>query len=236
MTGQFRIKDMPPGERPRERLISRGAENLSATELVAILLRTGSKGRSALELAGELIARYERLDALARASIEEIQRIKGIGRDKAVTLKAAFTLARKMACEIHDESPIMDSPERVADLLREENRLYTVECFQLVLLNTRRRLIRIEKLSQGTLDTLLIHPREVFRAAIVAGASAIVVVHNHPSGDPTPSDQDIKVTRDLIRAGQLLKIDVLDHVILGKRTSDRDRDYVSLRELGYFYV
>ncbi|HOK76799.1 MAG TPA: DNA repair protein RadC [Verrucomicrobiota bacterium] len=236
MTGQFRIKDMPPAERPRERLISRGAENLSATELVAILLRTGSKGRSALELAGELIARYERLEALARASLEEIQRIKGIGRDKAVTLKAAFTLARKMACEIHDESPLIDSPERVADLLREENRLYTVECFQLVLLNTRRRLIRVEKLSQGTLDTLLIHPREVFRAAIVAGASALIVVHNHPSGDPTPSDQDIKVTRDLIRAGQLLKIDVLDHVILGKRTSDRDRDYVSLRELGYFYA
>jgi DNA repair protein RadC len=236
MTGQFRIKDMPPAERPRERLISRGAENLSATELVAILLRTGSKGRSALEVAGELVARYERLDALARASIEEIQRIKGIGRDKAVTLKAAFTLARKMAFEIHDESPLMDSPERVADLLREENRLYTVECFQLVLLNTRRRLIRVEKLTQGTLDTLLVHPREVFRAAIVAGASAIIVVHNHPSGDPTPSEQDIKVTRDLIRAGQLLKIDVLDHVILGKRTSERDRDYVSLRELGYFYV
>lgn len=236
MTGQFRIKDMPPAERPRERLVSRGAENLSATELVAILLRTGSKGRSALELAGELVARYERLDALARASIEEIQQIKGIGRDKAVTLKAAFTLARKMAFEIHDESPLLDSPERVADLLREENRLYTVECFQLVLLNTRRRLIRVEKLTQGTLDTLLVHPREVFRAAIVAGASAIIVVHNHPSGDPTPSDQDIKVTRDLIRAGQLLKIDVLDHVILGKRTNERDRDYVSLRELGYFYA
>lgn len=236
MTGQFRIKDMPPAERPRERLISRGAENLSATELVAILLRTGSKGRSALELAGELVARYERLDALARASIEEIQQIKGIGRDKAVTLKAAFTLARKMAFEIQDESPLLDSPERVADLLREENRLYTVECFQLVLLNTRRRLIRVEKLTQGTLDTLLVHPREVFRAAIVAGASAIIVVHNHPSGDPTPSDQDIKVTRDLIRAGQLLKIDVLDHVILGKRTNERDRDYVSLRELGYFYA
>ncbi|MGC8989615.1 MAG: RadC family protein [Verrucomicrobiia bacterium] len=236
MTGQFRIKDMPPGERPRESLMSRGAENLSATELVAILFRTGSRGRSALELAGELIARYERLDALARASVEEIRQIKGIGRDKAVTLKAAFTLARKMACEIHDESPLLDSPERVADLLREENRLYTVECFQLVLLNTRRRLIRVEKLTQGTLDTLLIHPREVFRAAIVAGASAIVVVHNHPSGDPTPSEQDIRVTRDLIRAGQLLKIDVLDHVILGKRTSERDCDYVSLRELGYFYV
>lgn len=161
MTASLRIKDMPMPERPRERLVARGAENLSAAELVAILLRTGSKGRSALQIAGELLARYERLDALARAPLEEIQKVKGIGRDKAVTLKAAFTLARKMASEIQDESPVIDSPEQVAALLREENRLYSVECFQLVLLNTRRRLIRVEKLTQGTLDTLLVHPREV---------------------------------------------------------------------------
>jgi DNA repair protein RadC len=105
-----------------------------------------------------------------------------------------------------------------------------------VLLNTRRKLIRIEKISQGTLDSVLVHPREVFKSAISANASALVIVHNHPSGDPMPSDSDIKVTRDLIRAGQLLKIDVLDHVILGKRTEERPRDYVSLRELGYFYA
>lgn len=216
--------------------MTRGPDNLSATELIAILLRTGSRGRSALELAAELVTRYEKLDALARASIDEIQQVKGIGPDKAVTLKAAFTLARQMAQETRNESPLLDTPERVADMLREENRLYSVECFQLVLLNTRRRLIRVEKLAQGTLDTLLVHPREVFRAAIVAGASSIVMVHNHPSGDPTPSEQDIKVTRDLIRAGQLLKIDVLDHVIIGRRTTNRDRDYVSLRELGYFFT
>jgi DNA repair protein RadC len=102
------------------------------------------------------------------------------------------------------------------------------------MLNTRRRLIRVEQISQGTLDTLLIHPREVFKAAIAANASAIVVAHNHPSGDPTPSEADVKVTRDLIRAGQLLKIDVLDHVIIGRATPDRPRDFVSLRELGYF--
>jgi len=104
-----------------------------------------------------------------------------------------------------------------------------------LLLNTRRRLIRVEKLSQGTLDSLLVHPREVFRAAIAANAAAVVVVHNHPSGDPTPSEADIKVTRDLIRAGQLLKIDLLDHIIIGRATSDRLKDYASLRELGYFY-
>jgi DNA repair protein RadC len=129
----------------------------------------------------------------------------------------------------------LDTPDRVADLLREENRTYEVERFQVVLVNTRRRLLRVERLAHGTLDTLLVHPREVFRAALLAHAAAIILVHNHPSGDPTPSEADIRVTRDLIRAGQLLKIEVLDHIILGRRTSDRPRDYVSLRELGYFY-
>ena len=119
-------------------------------------------------------------------------------------------------------------------MLREENRAYEVENFQVVLLNTRRRLIRVDNISQGTLDTILVHPREVFKSAIAANAAAIVLVHNHPSGDPTPSEADIKVTRDLIRAGQLLKIEVLDHVILGRATQERPRDYVSLRELGCF--
>jgi len=140
-----------------------------------------------------------------------------------------------MARELQHEAPVLDTPERIADLLREENRLYEVEHFQAVLLNTRRKLIRVEQISQGTLDTILVHPREVFKVAIAANASAIVLVHNHPSGDPTPSEADIKVTRDLIRAGQLLKIEVLDHVIIGKRTEQRPKDFVSLRELGYFY-
>src|SRR5947209_9234113 len=108
--------------------------------------------------------------------------------------------------------------------------------FQIVLLNTRRRLIDIREISQGTLDTILVHPREVFKFAIAANAAALVLAHNHPSGDPTPSEADIKVTRDLIRAGQLLKIEVLDHVIIGRATPERTKDYCSLRELGYFYV
>jgi len=111
----------------------------------------------------------------------------------------------------------------------------SVETFQALLLNTRRRLIRVEDISHGTLDTILVHPREVFRSAIAANAAAMVLVHNHPSGDPTPSEADIKVTRDLIRAGQLLKIEVLDHIIIGRATPDRPKDYASLRELGYFY-
>jgi DNA repair protein RadC len=235
MSDNPRIKDMAVRERPRERLVLEGADALSNGELIAILLRTGLKGCSAIQVAQQVLARFRTLDALGRAPLEELQKVKGIGRDKAVTLKAAFTLARKMAAELQAESPLLDNAERVADLLREDSRALEVERFIVMLLNTRRRLIRMETISQGTLDTILVHPREVFKQAIAANASAIVLAHNHPSGDPTPSEADIKVTRDLIRAGQLLKIDVLDHVIIGKRTEGRPRDYASLRELGYFH-
>ncbi len=235
MTTSLRIKDMPDQERPRERLVERGADALRDAELIAILLRTGMKGLSAIHVAEVLMQRFGTLERLARASLEELQQVKGVGRDKAIALKSAFTLARRMAKELHRDSPVLDTPERIADLLREDNRTYEVESFQVVLLNTRRKLMRVEKISQGTLDTILVHPREVFKMAIAAGAAAVVLVHNHPSGDPTPSEADIKVTRDLIRAGQLLRIDVLDHVILGRKTDGRDKDYVSLRELGYFY-
>jgi DNA repair protein RadC len=229
------IREMPEQERPRERLVANGADALRNAELIAILLRTGMKGVSAVHIAEELLNKFGTLENLARASLDEIRKVRGIGRDKAIALKSAFTLAQRMAKELSGEAPLLDSPERIADYLREANRLYDVETFQAVLLNTRRRLIRVEHLSQGTLDTILVHPREVFRAAIAANASTIIIVHNHPSGDPTPSDSDIKATRDLIRAGQLLKIDVLDHVILGRATEQRPKDFVSLRELGYFY-
>ena len=235
MSEGMRIKDLPSNERPRERLIENGADALKNSELIAILLRTGMKGLSAIQVAEQLLRKFETLDNLSRAGIADLRQVKGIGRDKAIALKSAFTLARRMALEIRQESPTLDNPERIADLLREENRAYEVEHFQVVLLNTRRRLIRVERISQGTLDTILVHPREVFKTAISANASAIILAHNHPSGDPTPSEADVKVTRDLIRAGQLLKIEVLDHVIIGRATEQRPKDYVSLRELGYFY-
>ncbi len=230
----LRIKDLPGCERPRERLARLGADALRNAELIAILLRTGLPGVSAIQIGEQLLNKFGSLDQLARSTIEELQQVKGIGRDKAIALKSAFTLARRLAQEIQREPPLLDTPDKIADLLREENRCYQVEHFQIILLNTRRRLVRVEQISQGTLDTLLVHPREVFKLAITANASAIVLVHNHPSGDPSPSEADIKVTRDLIRAGQVLKIEVLDHVILGRRTEERARDYVSLRELGYF--
>ena len=229
-----RLKDQPVSERPRERLIERGPGALSPAELVAILVRTGLRGTNAVDIGKQLVQKYGSLCAMARASVDDLCCVRGIGPDKAVTLVAAFTLASKMAEELQRESPVLDTPEAVARLLREQNRVKEVETFQLVLLNTRRRLIRVEQVSQGTLDTILVHPREVFKSAIAARAAAIVLAHNHPSGDPSPSEADIKVTRDLIRAGQLLKIEVLDHVILGLATVERPKDYASLRELGYW--
>ena len=235
MISSLRLKDQPASQRPRERLAEHGPDALSHAELIAILLRTGLKGANAVEVGGQLLQKFGTLQALARTSVDDLRSVKGIGRDKAVTLVAAFALARTMAKDLQRVSPVLETPEAIVDLLREENRVRQVETFQVILLNTRRRLIRIQEVSQGTLDTILVHPREVFRPAIAAGAAAIILAHNHPSGDPTPSEADIKVTRDLIRAGQLLKIEVLDHIILGRATQERPKDYASLRELGYFY-
>jgi len=235
MSEGLRLKDQPASERPRERLVAHGAEALSNAELIAILLRTGLKGANAVEVGRQVIQKFGSLQSLALASVEDLKKVKGIGRDKAVTLVSAFALEQKMAKELQEESPVLDTPENVVRLVRAKNLLLETEQFQVLLLNTRKRLIRAEKISDGTLDTILVHPREVFKSAIAANAHAIVLVHNHPSGDPTPSEADIKVTRDLIRAGQLLKIEVLDHIIIGRATERRAKDYASLRELGYFY-
>lgn len=232
----LRLKDQPASERPRERLVGRGPDALTHAELIAILLRTGLKGVNVVQVGQNLLQKYGSLNALALASVDELRKVPGIGRDKAATLVAAFSLARRMEQERREESPVLDNPETVSGYIRESNRLKNVESFQILLLNTRKKLIRVEEISEGTLDTLLVHPRDVFRAAITANAAGIVLVHNHPSGDPTPSEADIKVTRDLIRAGHLLKIEVIDHIILGRASAERVKDYASLRELGYFYA
>ncbi len=236
MFQSLRLKDQPASERPRERLAEHGPAALGSAELIAILVRTGLRGTNAVEIGAQLIKKYgNSLQALALASVDDLRQVKGIGRDKAVTLLAAFELAQRMAKELCNESEPLDHPEAVVRLLRARNLLKDVETLQVLSLNTRRRFIRLDEITDGTLDTLLVHPREVFRKAIAANAAAVVLAHNHPSGDPTPSEADIKVTRDLIRAGQLLKIDVLDHIIIGRATQERQKDYASLRELGYFY-
>ena len=188
-----------------------------------------------VKAAVSITQKYPTLTELARADVAELRLLENVGGTHARRIKAALELSARLSREVLGESPVLDTPDRIADLLREDTRPYTVETLQVVLLNTRRRLIRVVPIANGTIDTLLVHAREVFRHAIACGAAALVLAHNHPSGSPEPSEADIKVTRDLIRAGQLLKIEVLDHVILGRATPERPKDYSSLRELGYFF-
>jgi len=228
------MAELPPDDRPRERLVRDGASVLRNGELLGILLRTGIQGANAVMVGDELFRRFGSLEALARASLDDLRRVKGIGADKAATLHAALELARRLSRERRPDSPQLDSAPRVAEMLLDEAVSWGTERMIVLLLNTRYRLIRMETISEGLLDQVLVHAREVFRPAIAAGAHSIVLVHNHPSGDPTPSEADIRVTRDLIRAGWLLRIDVLDHVILGRPTDQRPAGFVSLKDLGHF--
>ena len=233
MSGQHvRLQDLPAGQRPRERLYAQGANALSIPELLAILLRTGLRGASATDVGHSLFARFGTLDALARASVDELQKTKGLGRDKAVTLKAVFELSRRLSTESRVESPLLDTPESVAGQVREEALALRHERVWLFLLDTRKRLLRRDTLSDGLLDQSLIHAREVFRPAILASAHSIVIAHNHPSGDPVPSEADVRSTRELIRVGRIMHIELCDHVIIGRRTEARPIDWVSLRSLG----
>ncbi len=208
-------------------LLSPPLETANTQELLAQIIGPAA--------ASKLLTTFTSLSQIAGLTETEMTRLAGLTPRRALQIKAAMLLAKRLLADIAPANPQLDTPDRVADVLREDCRGYQVETFHLLLLNTRRRLIRIEKVSQGTLDTLLVHAREIFKPAILWNAAAIILAHNHPGGDPAPSEADIKVTRDLIRAGQLLKIEVLDHIILGQRTADRPKDYASLRELGYFY-
>lgn len=229
----MRIKDLPQESRPRERLVALGAEALSNADLIAILLRTGTQGTSAMRVAEDLLGKFGSLGALANADLPEIRKTKGIGRDKAIALKSAFTLAKRMSREIGRELPLLDTPEKIANHLREEFRGLKKETCYVILLNSRNRWIRTELIGTGGLTEIYVHPREVFRNAILHQAASIVLAHNHPSGDPSPSQNDIRITQDIVRAGQLLKIEVHDHVIIGSRSEDRAEDFYSLREMGH---
>ena len=227
------IAEIPSHERPRERLLSLGAEALSDSELLAILMRTGRAGRSVLELARDLMRQFDGdLGKIARASLNELQAIRGIGKAKAIEIHAAFALARRLSQRIAPATPKLESPAEVAALLREALRGKRQEEFHVLLLDAKHQLIRDHCVTVGLLDRGQVHAREVFRAAIGESCSRVLLAHNHPSGDPTPSAQDISCTRNLVAAGKVIGIEVLDHVILGERTVDRGRDFIRLREQG----
>ncbi len=224
------IRELPEQERPREKLESLGAGALSDSELIAILLRTGIKGTNAVDLARQIIQRFGSLGDLARASVAELKKIKGLGLAKAVQLAAAFGLATRLARETIARTPL-DRPQLVYDLLGPEMRQLGKESLRVVLLDTKLRLIRIEEVSLGTLNECLAHPPDVLRPAIQHNAYAFILAHNHPSGDPTPSEADRRLTIRIAEAAKLLGLSFFDHLVIGAPAVGR-QPYFSFREAG----
>jgi len=224
------IHELPPQDRPREKLARLGAAALSDSELVAILLRTGIPGANAIEVAQTLLTRFQSLSGLARCSVKEIASVKGVGPAKAVQLVAAFGLGSRLARESLSKSKI-DSPELVYELLGSEMRALSKESLRVILLDTKYHLMRIEEISLGSLNESIAHPREIFRPAMIWSAYAVIIAHNHPSGDPTPSEADHRLTRRLAEAAQLLQITLLDHVIIGSPNGGKPSFY-SFKEAG----
>jgi DNA repair protein RadC len=226
----LRIHELPAQERPREKLTALGAGALSDSELIAILLRTGMQGANAIDVARQLLTKYQSLSGLARCTVAELAQIKGVGPAKAVQLAAAFGLASRLARETLIRQRL-DTPELIYSLLGAEMRALTRESLRVVLLDTKFLLLRIEEISHGSLNESIAHPREIFRPALIYAAYAVILVHNHPSGDPAPSQADHRLTRQLAQAAELLQIRLLDHVIIGSGDNER-QPYFSFKEAG----
>ncbi len=218
---------MPLEERPREKMKAVGADKLSNAELLAILLRTGYKEETAINLAETVIEKAEGLRYLPDYTLEELEKIKGMGPAKAVQLKAALELGRRITSTLRPDSLSLTSPHDVASFLMEEMRYYKKEYFKIILLDTKNFIISLEEISVGSLNTSIVHPREIFHLPIKKSAAAIILVHNHPSGDPQPSREDLNVTNRLVEAGKILGILVLDHIIVG------EEKYLSFKEMGF---
>lgn len=225
-----KISEMPRDERPREKLLSRGAAALTDAELIALLVRTGLPGANAVEVARQLLERYGSLSGLSRCTVKEIAAIRGIGKAKALQLVAAFSLGQRLANERLSRQKL-DSPELVHDLVAAEMRTLHKESLRVILLDTRYHLVRMEEVSLGSVNESIAHPRDVFRPAVISSAYAVIVVHNHPSGDPSPSQSDHSLTRRLAEAAELLQIKLLDHIIIGAPAEGRP-PYFSFKGAG----
>ncbi len=222
------LKDLDPSERPRERLLERGAEALSNAELLAILLRTGVSGMMVTDLARDLLREFSGLAGLARASPQELAQRHGLGPAKAAQLKAALEIGRRLLREETAAREPVRSPEDLVRLVQMEMSVLEQEQLRVFLLDTKNRVMAIRTLYTGSLNQSTVRVAEVFKAAIRENCAAIAIAHNHPSGDPTPSPEDVRVTQAIVEAGKLLDVDVLDHVIVGRGRPS----YVSLRERG----
>jgi DNA repair protein RadC len=222
----YMLRDIPQSERPRERMLQQGAQALSSAELLAILLRTGTVAESAVRLAERILRESGSLRSLTDMRLEQLTSIKGVGPAKALQIQAGIELGRRLARTSNEERPVIRSPHDAADLLMEELRFLNKEHFVCLFLNTKNHVIGQETISVGSLNATVVHPREVFRPAIQRSSASIICAHNHPSGDPTPSTEDIELTSRLAEAGAIVGIELLDHLIIG------DRKFISLKEKG----
>ena len=229
MKKSFTIHDLPISERPRERLQKLGVAALSAQEILALILGRGVAGESVMVTAQRLLSQFGNLKGIAGASVEELSQVKGIGVAKASQIKAAFELANRLeGYSEAEDKPVIKTPDDVASLVKGRLKGKKKEHFLALLLDTRNQLIKVAEISVGSLDTSIVHPREVFKEAISASAASVIFVHNHPSGDPTASEDDIKLTKRLAEAGGIMGIDVLDHIIVC------DKEFLSLKREGLF--
>lgn len=223
------IRELPEEERPRERLLRYGASSLTNSELLAILMGSGSKDSSAIMLANRLISLDDTgISYLSQCDPEELSTVKGIGNAKACLLVASMELGKRVAARPKEKKVNVSSPKDVARLFMEEMRCYKKEYFKVLLLNTKNELMMTDEISVGTLNSAVVHPREVFNGAIKKSASSVILVHNHPSGNPSPSKEDIDLTKRLVESGKILGIEVLDHIIIG------DGEYLSFKEKSLF--
>ncbi len=223
----FTVRDLPRQERPRERLQKFGPEALSAQELLALLIGRGIPKKSVMNIAQELLAKFGNVKAISQATLEELSQVKGIGLAKATQIKACFELGKREDLEPELVNFDINNPEAVVKVVRSGIRDKAKEHFKLILLNPRNKIIGISTVSVGTLNASLVHPREVFKDAIVHSAASVVLAHNHPSGDPEPSEDDLKITKKLVDCGKILGIEVLDHIVIGKN------HFLSFKERGW---
>ena len=226
----YRITDLHEAERPRERLEKLGPQVLSNAELIAILLRVGVPGENAVQVGQRLLQKFGGLGGLHRAPFEELVEQHGIGEAKASQIKAAIELGRRLTLEAPEERPTINSPADAAALVQYEMSALEQEHLRVFLLDTKNHVLDVVEVYHGSVNTSQVRVGEVFKAAIRRNASAVIVVHNHPSGDPTPSPDDVAVTRALVQAGKLLDVDMLDHLIIGQGR------FVSLKERGLGFV
>ena len=214
----YKITRWPKNERPRERLLEQGPQHLTEAELLGILLGKGTRRKTAIDLARELLDRYESLQKLFSRSPSELTTVKGIGSAKAAILSAAFELVRRIQSRKDTDKPLFKRSSDVAGHYLPLMRDLRKEVFKVLLLNRANRFIREVFISEGTLDASVVHPRDVFREALLEPAAGIILIHNHPSGNPSPSDEDLRITKQLVEAGRLLGIKVYDHIILAGET------------------